>query len=213
MCDWGEEEVMHLRAGAGQSTTPQPHEHDMLAKILLLMCLLALPLAAAEKGDMLYQIPLKDIDNQPTTLAKYRGKVLLIVNVASKCGNTPQYSSLESIYQKNSAKGLVVLGFPCNDFGSQEPGTLEEIKQFCSKNYSVTFPMFDKLHVKGPEQHPLYACLTGKDSPFPGDIKWNFGKFLISRNGQILARFEPGIKPDAPEVVQAIDKALSAQAN
>lgn len=182
----------------------------MLTTLSLLLCLLALPLLAGEKSGSIYQIPLKDIDNQPVALEKYRGKVLLIVNVASKCGNTPQYSVLESVYQKYHDRGLVVLGFPCNDFGAQEPGSLEDIKQFCSRTYSVTFPMFEKVHVKGAGQHPLFARLTGKESPFPGDIKWNFGKFLIGRGGQVLARFEPATAPDAPEVIQAIEKALSA---
>ena len=121
---------------------------------------------------------LKNIDGKETNLSEYRGKVLLLVNVASQCGYTPQYEGLQAIYAKYRDQGLVVIGFPANNFGGQEPGTNEEIKQFCSSKYDVTFPMFDKLHVKGTEQHPLYAALTGKDSPFPGDVKWNFGKFL-----------------------------------
>lgn len=171
-----------------------------------------LNLPAAEKAAAIYQIPLKTIDNQPITLDKYRGKVLLIVNVASKCGFTPQYGPLESVYQKYSARGLVVLGFPCNDFGSQEPGTLDEIKQFCTSTYAVTFPMFEKVHVKGADQHPLFASLTGKDSPFPGAIGWNFGKFLIGRDGRLLARYDSGTRPDSPEVIKAIEQALEPPA-
>lgn len=159
----------------------------------------------------LYSIPLKDIDGKETSLKPYAGKVLLVVNVASKCGNTPQYRELESIYKKYKDQGLVVMGFPANDFGAQEPGTSSEIKEFCTKKYNVTFPMFDKVSVKGPEQHPLYAELTGAKSPFPGPVKWNFGKFLIGRDGKVVARFEPKTKPDAPEVVQAIEKNLSAK--
>jgi glutathione peroxidase len=159
----------------------------------------------------LADIPLKDIDGKDTSLKHYAGKVVLVVNVASQCGLTPQYAGLEALYQKYKDKGFVVLGFPCNDFGAQEPGTLEEIKAFCSSKYSVTFPMFSKLHVKGPEQHPLYAALTGKTGAFPGDVKWNFGKFLLGRDGKPLSRFEPQVKPDAPELVKAIEAALAAK--
>lgn len=142
------------------------------------------------------------------SLKDYAGKVILVVNVASRCGNTPQYAGLEKLYRQDAPQGLVILGFPCNDFGGQEPGTNEEIKAFCTAKYDVSFPVFDKIHVKGPEQAPLYAALTGPGSKFPGDVKWNFGKFLISRNGEVLARFEPGIKPDNPAVVTAVDAAL-----
>ena len=165
----------------------------------------------AMAGSSLYDIPLKDIDGKSTSLKAYQGKVLLIVNVASKCGLTPQYEGLEALYEKYKGKGLVVLGFPCNDFAGQEPGTNDEIKAFCSSKYSVTFPLFDKLHVKGAEQHALYTALTGKESPFPGDIQWNFGKFLISRDGTIVKRFEPKTKPDDPGVVGAIEAALAAK--
>lgn len=157
----------------------------------------------------LYNIPVKDIDGAATTLAPYRGKVLLIVNVASKCGNTPQYAALEALYSKHKDDGLVVLGFPCNQFGHQEPGTNAEIKQFCSAKYAVTFPMFDKIDVNGAHRHPLYVALAGKDSPFPGDIHWNFEKFLIGRDGKILHRFAPGTKPDTAEVTAAIEAALA----
>jgi glutathione peroxidase len=159
----------------------------------------------------LQEIPLKDIDGKPTSLKSYSGKVILVVNVASKCGLTPQYEALEGIYKKYQGKGLVVVGFPCNDFAGQEPGTADEIKTFCSTKYNVTFPLMSKLHVKGPEQHPLYAHLTGKEAKFPGDIEWNFGKFVVGRNGEVVARFSPKTKPDDAEVVAAIESALSAK--
>src|ERR1044071_4677612 len=156
-------------------------------------------------------IALKDIDGKDTSLKAYKGKVLLIVNVASKCGLTPQYKGLEALQEKYKDKGFTVLGFPCNQFGSQEPGSNAEIKEFCSSTYNVTFPMFDKLDVNGPHRHPLYTALAGKESPFPGDIKWNFGKFLVGRDGKIIKRFEPRTAPDSPEVTEAIETALAAK--
>jgi len=178
---------------------------------LILAAMLLAQIVSAQTKTPLYDIPLKDIDGKDTSLKAYHGKVLLIVNVASKCGFTPQYAGLEAIQKKYQDQGFTVLGFPCNDFGAQEPGTPDEIKQFCSSTYSVTFPLFAKLHVKGSEQHPLYAALTGKDSPFPGDIKWNFGKFVISRDGKILKRFDSQTKPDSPQVTAAIESALAAK--
>ena len=159
----------------------------------------------------LYKIPVKDIDQKATSLGAYQGKVLLVVNVASKCGFTPQYTALEAVYEKYKDKGLVILGFPCNQFGGQEPGTDEQIKLFCSSKYNVTFPLFDKIDVNGPQRHPLYTVLAGTDSPFPGDIKWNFTKFLISRDGAILKRFDSKITPNSPEVTTAIEAALAAK--
>ena len=159
----------------------------------------------------LSDIPLKDINGKDTSLKDYKGKVLLVVNVASHCGYTPQYTGLEATYRKFKDKGMVVLGFPSNDFGAQEPGTNEEIKQFCSSKFDVTFPMFDKLHVKGAQQHPLYAALTGKDSPYPGDVKWNFGKFLIARDGRILKRWDSKTTPESKEITEAIETALAAK--
>jgi glutathione peroxidase len=176
----------------------------MLASIVLMQ---ALTLSASS----IHDAAVKDIDGKPLTLDQYRGKVLLIVNVASRCGFTPQYKQLEAVFEKYKDKGFVVLGFPCNQFGKQEPGTDEEIKQFCSSKYNVTFPMFDKIEVNGPNRHPLYTSLAGKDSPYPGDIKWNFSKFLISRDGKILKRFESPVVPDSPEVTQAIEAALAAK--
>ncbi|MBK1853716.1 glutathione peroxidase [Verrucomicrobiaceae bacterium 5K15] len=156
----------------------------------------------------LQEIPFKNIEGKETTLKDYNGKVVLVVNVASKCGLTPQYSALQALYEKNKDKGLVVIGFPCNDFNGQEPGTLAEIKTFCSTNYQVTFPLMEKIHVKGEQQHPLYAALTGKDSAYPGKVKWNFGKFLIGKDGKLVARFGPRTTPDDAKVTAAIEKAL-----
>ena len=159
----------------------------------------------------IYSIALKDIDGKETSLKAYGGKVLLIVNVASKCGYTPQYEGLEALSKKYQEQGLLVLGFPCNDFGSQEPGSEQEIKEFCTAKFNVTFPLFSKLHVKGSEQHPLYAALTGNNSPFPGPVKWNFGKFLIGRDGEIVARFDSAVEPAAPQLTKAIEAALTAK--
>ena len=171
--------------------------------------LLASSMALLAEG--LQDIKLKDIDGKETTLKAYQGKVLLIVNVASKCGLTPQYKALQALQDKYGAKGFTILGFPCNQFAGQEPGTNEEIKQFCSTKYNVSFPLFDKIDVNGPNRSPLYVALAGKDSPFPGDIKWNFGKFLIGRDGKIIKRFEPKTTPDSAEVTTAIEAALAAK--
>ncbi len=174
-----------------------------------LLAAFLLAFASAASAESIYDVPLKDIHGKDTTLAPYKGRVMLIVNVASKCGNTKQYKELQALHESHAGKGLAVLGFPCNDFGGQEPGSNEQIQEFCAGKFGVTFPLFDKLKVKGPEKHPLYALLTGPDSPFPGDVKWNFGKFLVGRDGTILARFEPRTAPDAAEVVSAIEKALA----
>jgi glutathione peroxidase len=170
---------------------------------LILALLTSLSLAS------LQEIPIKDIEGKDTNLKAYDGKVLLIVNVASQCGNTPQYKALQALQEKYAAQGFTVLAFPCNDFGAQEPGTAEEIKTFCSTKYNVTFPLFEKIHVKGEEQHKLYKALTGERSAFPGDVKWNFGKFLIGRNGKPVARFEPGTVPDDAALTKAIEEALA----
>jgi len=181
-----------------------------MKSIVLLASLLCMQTITA-RADSLHEIAVKDIDGKDTSLKAYKGKVLLIVNVASKCGLTPQYNGLEALHEKYKDKGFTVLGFPCNQFGGQEPGTNEEIKQFCSTKYSVTFPLFDKIDVNGSNRHPLYIALAGKDSPYPGDIKWNFGKFLIGRDGKIIKRFEPRTAPDAPELVEALEAALAAK--
>ena len=156
-----------------------------------------------------YSFTLNSIDGKPTPLADYKGKVVLLVNVASQCGYTPQYSALESIYEKYKDQGFVILGFPANNFGAQEPGTNEEIKTFCTRKYSVTFPMYAKISVKGADQAPLYAYLTKETGPgISGEIKWNFTKFLVDRNGNVVQRFEPAVTPDSKDVTGAIEKQL-----
>ena len=158
----------------------------------------------------IYEFTLPSIDGQPTPLSNFKGKVILVVNVASRCGFTPQYTALESIYEKYKDKGFVILGFPANNFGGQEPGTNAEIKTFCSSKYNVTFPMYGKVSVKGDDQTPLYHYLTTDANPaLAGDIKWNFTKFLVDRSGHVVNRFEPATKPDSPEVTSAIEKLLA----
>jgi glutathione peroxidase len=152
-----------------------------------------------------YEFTMNSIDGQPLPLSSFKGKVLLIVNVASFCGFTPQYEQLEAVYEKYKDQGFVIAGFPANNFGAQEPGTNEEIKTFCSRKYNVKFPIYSKISVKGPDKAPLYQYLTDSAG---GEIKWNFTKFLIDRNGKIIARFESPVKPDSPEVIAAIEKAL-----
>jgi glutathione peroxidase len=157
----------------------------------------------------IYDFTLPSIDGTPTALSSFKGKVILMVNVASKCGYTPQYTALEALYEKYKDKGFVILGFPANNFGGQEPGTNEEIKTFCSTKYDVTFPLYAKVSVKGDDTTPLYQYLTKEANPsVAGDIKWNFTKFLVDRNGHVVQRFEPAVKPDAPEVVSAIEGLL-----
>jgi len=149
----------------------------------------------------------KDIDGKDVDLAEYKGKVVLIVNTASKCGLTPQYESLEVLYKKYKDKGLVVLAFPANEFGKQEPGSNSDIKEFCKDNYSVSFPLFSKIVVKGDGIHPLYKQLTSAPG-YSGEIGWNFAKFLLNRDGEIIGRFDPREKPDSDKIVEAIEKAL-----
>jgi glutathione peroxidase len=153
----------------------------------------------------------KDINGQEVALTKYRGRVVMIVNVASKCGFTPQYAALESVYGKYKDRGFMILGFPSNDFLWQEPGTNEEIKAFCSLKYNVTFDMFAKVSVRGKDASPVYRDLISKktNGPFGGAIKWNFTKFLVARDGAVVARFSPSTKPDDPEVIAAIEKELA----
>lgn len=157
-----------------------------------------------------YSFTLKSIDGQPVRLSSYRGKVLLLVNVASKCGYTPQYAGLESLYEKYKDRGLVIVGIPANNFASQEPGTNDEIKKFCHNRYNVTFPMMAKVSVVGEDKTPLYVFLTDKSAnpQIGGEIKWNFTKFLFDRNGKPVERFEPAVTPDSPQVAAAIEAAL-----
>ena len=171
-------------------------------KKLLFLLMTSLAIAADTN---VQNIAIKDIDGKDTTLKAYAGKVLLIVNVASECGYTPQYAGLQALHEKMSGKGLAVLGFPCNDFGGQEPGSELQIKTFCTENYKVTFPMFAKVAIKGDAKHPLYAALQ---SAVGGDVGWNFEKFLVSKDGKVLQRFGSDVTPDSPELMAAIEAAL-----
>lgn len=153
----------------------------------------------------IYDFTLNSIDGKAAPLASYNGKVVLLVNVASRCGYTPQYTGLEALYEKYKDQGLVILGFPANNFGAQEPGTNEEIKTFCTAKYNVTFPMYSKVSVKGTDITPLYKFLTETKG---GDVKWNFTKFLADKRGNIIGRFEPAVTPDSAELVSAVEAAL-----
>jgi glutathione peroxidase len=166
----------------------------------------------AADATSIYDFTMKSIDGQQVSLKSYQGKVVLLVNVASKCGFTPQYAALESLYEKYKDKGFVIVGVPANNFMQQEPGTDAEIKTFCTNKYNVSFPMMSKVSVLGEDKTPLYVFLTDKssDPKFSGDIKWNFTKFLFDRNGSPVARFEPNVKPDSPEVIAAIEQALGS---
>jgi len=176
--------------------------------LILTLCVACASLSAEPKS--IYDFTMKSIDGEQVSLKNYHGKVVLLVNVASKCGFTPQYAGLEALYEKYKDRGLVIVGVPANNFMSQEPGTDEEIKKFCSNKYNDTFPMMSKVSVKGDDKTPLYVFLTGKDTnpQFAGDIKWNFTKFLFDRNGNPVARFEPNVTPDSPQVTAAIESAL-----
>jgi glutathione peroxidase len=158
----------------------------------------------------IYDIPIRTLDGQPSSLAEHKGKVLLLVNVASKCGLTPQYTGLEELHEKYKGRGFAVLGFPCNQFGGQEPGSAEEIKTFCSTSYGVTFPLYEKIDVNGPDRHPLYAELVevADNKGHTGDIQWNFEKFLISPQGEVLARYNPVVTPEDETLVSAIEENL-----
>lgn len=179
---------------------------------IMIIVALALNTSKSEVPTMnksVYDFHAKTIDGKDKSLADYKGKVLLIVNVASKCGYTPQYKGLEELYQKYHAKGFEILGFPCNQFGSQEPGNAEEIKTFCSTNYNVTFPLFEKIDVNGDNAHPLYKYLTEAKPGILGttSIKWNFTKFLIDKNGNILDRYASKTTPD--DITQDIEKLIN----
>lgn len=153
----------------------------------------------------IYEFTLKTIDGEPAPLKQYQGKVVLIVNVASRCGYTPQYAGLEKLYRRYKDRGFVILGVPANNFGGQEPGTEAEIKEFCKRNYDVTFPMMSKVSVKGADMIPLYQYLTAATG---GDVKWNFTKFLVGKDGRVIGRFEPNVSPDSAELIAAVEKAL-----
>ena len=158
----------------------------------------------------IYDIPIRTLAGEPSTLGDHKGKALLLVNVASKCGLTPQYAGLERLHEQYESRGFAVLGFPCNQFMGQEPGSPEEIATFCATTYGVTFPLYEKIDVNGAGRHPIYAALTGAPDAEgnAGDIQWNFEKFLVDPEGEVVARFRPGTDPEAPEVVSAIESAL-----
>lgn len=169
-----------------------------------ILTVLALPVAMFAANNI-YEFNMNSIDGRPVSLSEYKGKAVLLVNVASRCGYTPQYAGLEKLYHKYKDQGLVIVGVPANNFGGQEPGSNAEIKTFCSRTYGVTFPMMAKVSVKGADQDPLYQYLT---SAMGGDVKWNFTKFLVGKDGKPVARFEPKVTPDDPELAAAIEKAL-----
>jgi len=168
------------------------------------------PTTVTKELDPMWTAPITTLQGQPTTLAAYRGKALMLVNVASRCGNTPQYATLEALQKKYGPRGFTVIGFPCNQFGGQEPGTAKEIATFCATNYGITFPIMETIEVNGDGRHPIYQALTpiADASGHRGDIRWNFEKFVVSADGTKVTRFAPGTKPDDPTVIAAVEAAL-----
>ena len=181
-----------------------------MRKLALVLTFCVAAVCMAVPATSVYSYTLKSIDGPPVSLKSYRGKVLLLVNVASKCGYTPQYAGLESLYEKYKDRGLIIVGIPANNFAQQEPGTNDEIKKFCHNRYNVSFPMMAKVSVVGEDKTPLYVFLTDKsvNPQIGGEIKWNFTKFLFDRNGKPVERFEPAVTPDSPQVTAAIESAL-----
>lgn len=179
--------------------------------VVMALTSMAMAKETEEKIPTALSFKMKSLDGKQVSLDNYQGQVVLIVNVASECGLTPQYEQLQALHEKYGKKGLVVLGFPCNQFGSQEPGTASEIREFCSVNYGVKFDLFEKVEVNGESACPLYKHLTGLQTKpkGPGKISWNFEKFLLNRNGEVIARFEPRTKPNAAEVVELIERELA----
>jgi glutathione peroxidase len=167
-------------------------------------------LPVASTSASVYDFTLNDIDGKPRPLNTFRGKVLLLVNTASLCGNTPQYAGLQEIYDRYQDKGLEILAFPANNFGQQEPGSNQEIKSFCFTKYSLTFSLFSKISVKGADKHPLYRYLT-EQSPFPGEVEWNFQKYLVDRSGNVIARYHHRTKPLSDEIVREVETALATR--
>lgn len=176
---------------------------------LLALAIVCYSPVSAEEAASVLDHEMKSLTGKDVDLSKYEGKVVLIVNVASKCGYTPQYKGLQAIHEKYADQGLVILGFPCNQFGKQEPGTPEEIADFCEKNYGVTFDLFAKVDVNGDDACDLYKELTDKEAPYGGPIKWNFEKFLVGKDGKVIERYRSAIKPESPELTGAIEKALA----
>ena len=181
-----------------------------MRKLIMILMLCAAGSLMAAQAKSIYDFTMRSIDGQQVSLSSYKGKVVLLVNVASRCGFTPQYAGLEALYEKYKDRGLVIVGIPANNFGQQEPGTDAEIKTFCSMKYNVKFPMMSKVSVLGEDKTPLYVFLTDKSAnpQIGGEIKWNFTKFVFDRNGKPVARFEPKVTPDSPEVTAAIESAL-----
>ena len=180
-----------------------------MLKMLTVLAAGAILMAGSASAASVYDFTPNSIDGKPMPIASFKGKVVLLVNVASRCGFTPQYKGLEALYEKYKDQGFVIVGFPANNFGAQEPGTNEEIKTFCKSKYSVTFPMMAKVSVKGDDTTPLYQFLTTKANPSTeGEIKWNFTKFLVDKDGNVIARFEPKVTPEDPALVGAVEKAL-----
>jgi glutathione peroxidase len=179
----------------------------LLAAAAFTGALMTLAVAGEKPATSVLGFTMKTIDGEEVTLSQYRGKVLLIVNVASECGFTPQYKDLEALYRKYKDRGFMILGFPANNFGAQEPGTDQEIKTFCSSTYGVTFDLFSKISVRGADQHPLYKFITS-DSTYGGDVKWNFQKYLVDREGKLAGKYLSKITPMSVEVTSAIEKAL-----
>ena len=180
--------------------------HSMLKPTLISVCSLLLASSFASASAL--EIKVKTIEGKETTLGASKPKAVLVVNTASRCGYTRQYKGLQALHEKYAGKGLLVAGFPCNQFGGQEPGTEADIKAFCEDNYDVEFPMFSKVEVNGETRHPLYTALAGESSPHPGKISWNFEKFLVDADGKIIARFKSGVKPTSAELTAAIEKLL-----
>lgn len=165
-------------------------------------------IASAPRGGTLYEFALPDIDGRMVELKQFKGKVLLLVNTASMCGNTPQYAGLQEMYERYQNRGFEVLAFPANNFGKQEPGSNSEIKSFCYTKYSLTFPLFSKISVAGRDQHPLYRYLT-EQSPFPGRVTWNFQKYLVDRSGRVIGKYDPGLNPLSPQIIADLEQALA----
>jgi glutathione peroxidase len=177
----------------------------LLAPLFLMVT--AVTLSAADEG--IHGIALKTIEGKAASMKDYAGKVVLVVNVASECGYTGQYAGLQALHQKYHEQGFAVLGFPCNDFGGQEPGSEAEIQAFCTNRYNVSFPMFEKVSIAGANKHPLFAALTGPSSPTSGEVQWNFTKFLVGKDGKVLARFEPDVEPESDQIATAVQAALA----
>ncbi len=183
----------------------------VLSTAICVAGVLAMVMFVSADSPNVLDFKMKSLEGKEVDLSQYKGKVVLVVNVASQCGLTPQYEGLQALHEKYSGHGLAILGFPCNQFGQQEPGTAAEIRQFCTQNYGVTFDLFEKIEVNGPNAAPLYKLLTSIETQPKGSgpISWNFEKFLIGRDGRVRARFAPRVAPDDPQLIQAIEKALA----